>query len=153
MDIEKFNNNIFYDNLKNEYLESLTKFLEELKKLNINFDILQGLFEVKKFIYFCHFKIKNEIISPRRNLIFLYKKKNYNNFIAVKNSFNTIICYDLEKKGNIEDFSDLIDFKYKIVHALSFEEKEKALKKRTFNETLNKGELLFFRRDPLPKFK
>ena len=151
MNIEKFNNNIFDDNLKKEYLDALTKFLEELKKLNINLDILQEQFNVKHLAYFCHFKIENEIISPRQNLIFIYKKKNCNNFIAVKNCFNTIICYDLEKKVNVQNFLDLIDFQYKIVYVLSFEAKAKAKEKRTFSETGNKGEFLFFRRDALPK--
>lgn len=58
-----------------------------------------------------------------------------------------------KKNVNIKDFLDLIDFKYKIVYVLSFEEKTKATNKKTFNETGNKGEILFFRRDPIPKFK
>ena len=151
MNIEKFNHNIFNDNLKKEYLDALTQFLKELKNININLDYLQKQFNVKNLIYFCHFKIENEIISPRLNLIFLYKKKNSNYFIAVKNSFNTIICYDLEKNENIPKFLDLIDYQYEFVYVLSFEEKK--IEKRTFNETGNKAEFLFFKRDPLPKLE
>ena len=149
IDIKKFNNTIFQENSKKEYLEALIKFFDELKKLNINISILQKELEVENLEYFCHLKIGNEIFSPRANLIFLYKKKDSNNFIAAKNSFNEIIFYDLENREKIQKILEKIDLKYDYVYVLSFG--KKATEKTTSNKNQNEGEYMLLKRDPIPK--
>ena len=110
INIDKFNKNIFNDNSKEEYLNGLSKFNECLQKMNINFDDLQNVFDVKNLKYFCHFKIEHEIFSPREHFIFLFTKKNSDYFIGVKNISNEIICYDLESKTKIKKYLDLLDY-------------------------------------------
>ena len=149
IDIKKFNDTIFQENSKKEYLEALIKFFDELKKLNINISILQKELEVENLEYFCHLKIGNEIFSPRANLIFLYKKKDSNNFIAAKNSFNEIIFYDLENREKIQKILEKIDLKYDYVYVLSFG--KKATEKTTSNKNQNEGEYMLLKRDPIPK--
>jgi len=151
MNIDKFNNNIFDDDdSKEEYLNALSKFLEDFKKINMNFDELQKIFNEKNLKYFCHFKIENDIISPRKNFIILYKKKKSNYFIGVKNISNKIICYDLESKKNIAKYFDLIDYDYKFAYVLYFY--DKIVSKKNYNESHYKEEYIFVKIQKTPKF-
>ena len=150
IDIEKLNNTIFNEDYQKDYLKVLTKFCDELTKLNISMESLEKELNLKNLRYFCHFKIENEIVPPRRNLIFLYKKKNSDKFIAALNSFDNITYYDFEIKKNIQKVLELIDFEYGYAYVLTIEEKK--VKTRTFNEVQNKGEFLIFKREPIPKF-
>ena len=149
INIGRFNNNIFNDNSKEEYLKGLSKFYEDFQKININFDCLQKEFDVKNLKYFCHFKIENDIISPREKFIFLYKKKNSNYFIGLKNISTGIICIDLEIKKNIEKYFDLIDYDYNFTYVLYFDDKKAS--KRNYIEAHPENEYILLKINKVPK--
>ena len=149
LNFEKYNYvNKTNNELKIEYWQGLAKFLEDFKKLDMNVSDLNTIFGVKNIIYYCHFKFDNEIISPRKNYIILYKKKNSLYFLGIKNSLDIIQCYDLESKKILEKYYDLIDSDFGYSYVLYFE--EKLTHKRTFNEMSN-NEYLVIRRTQIPK--
>ena len=149
INIDKFNKNIFNNNSKEEYLKGLSKFHEDFQKININFDVLQKELDVKNIKYFCHFKIEDNIISPRDGYIFLYKKKNSNYFIGLKNISNEIICFDLESKKKIKQYFDLIDYDYNFVYVLYFY--DKITSKRTYNQAHYGDKYIIFKIHKQPK--
>ena len=153
ININKFNNNIINNNSKEEYLKGLTKFNEDFQKINKNFDVLQEELHVNNLKYFCHFKIENDIFSPRENFIFLFKKKSSDYFIGLKNISNEIICYDLESKKKIQKYFDLIDYDYNFVYVLYFH--DKIASKRTYIEAQLEEKYIVFKilniKMPMPK--
>ena len=151
INLEKYYNNYYETNvnIKAEYWKGLAKFLEDFQRIKMNINKLKDIFNVENLIYYYHFKIDNEIISPRKHYIILYKKKNNYNFIGVKNSFNNISCFDLENNKKVGKYIDLIDFNYDYSYVLYFE--EKLTHKRTLNE-IDNGEYLMIKMAPTPKF-
>ena len=110
---------------------------------------MQKELDVKNIKYFCHFKIEDNIISPRDGHIFLYKKKNSNYFIGLKNISNKIICFDLESKKKIKQYFDLIDYDYNFVYVLYFY--DKITSKRTYNQAHYGDKYIIFKIHKQPK--
>ena len=119
----EFNKNISVKDFQLEFWEGLSKFIEDFGQYSK--DILNYLKEelkVKKLFYCRHYIVKN-IQTPRKNRIFLYKKKDSTDFFAVKNSEGNISIYDLGKKKEVQltNYLSLIDFDYKYYYILYFE--------------------------------
>ena len=104
-----------------DYWEGLSHFIKDLKiygeKNTLQY--LSNVFKVRKLSYCLSFQ--DTIISkPKSQKIFLYKKKNSNHFIGIKNYNNNITYYDLENEEEITNYSDLIDLNYKYVYILDY---------------------------------
>jgi len=61
--------------VKKSYDEGLLKFMEDFNKLGITIPDLQNKLKVSFLIYYGHFTIKYDTITPDNNFIILYKKK------------------------------------------------------------------------------
>ena len=117
----EFNKNISVKDFQLEFWEGYSKFIEDFGKYSK--DILNYLkkeLQAKKLFYCRHFIVKN-IQTPRKKRIFLYKKKDSKDFIAIKNSEETISAYDLGEQKEITNYLSLIDFDYKYCYILYFE--------------------------------
>jgi len=128
----EFNKNISVKDFQIEFWEGFSKFNKDLEKYSK--DILNYLkkeLKAKKLFYCRHFKLKN-IQTPRKNRIFLYKKKDSQDFIAVKNSEGIISAYDLGEKKEITKYLNLIDFDYEYSYILYFESSINKKKKLSF---------------------
>lgn len=150
MYLEKFNKNkLSNEDIKIKYHEGLSKFLVDFEKINYNLETLKNEFKVKNLFYYEHFKLENDTITPKNNFMILYKKKNSNYFVAVKNSKNIISYHDLEIHKDIKRINDLIDYDYEYSYILYFEEKTP---KRNFNEVkFGKDEYYYIRTQAVPK--
>ena len=85
MSLTHFNNDKLTNPLiKKNHDEGLLKFVEEMNKINIDYKALQRILKVDFLIYYCHYILENDTITPEKNLIILYKKKNSNYFVSVK---------------------------------------------------------------------
>ena len=148
--LEKFNKNRLSDeDIKIKYHEGLSKFLTDFEKINYNLETLKNEFKVTNLFYYEHFKLENDTITPKSNFMILYKKKNSNYFVVVKNSKNIISYHDLEIHKDIERINDLIDYDYEYSYILYFEEKTQ---KRNFNEVnFGKDEYYYIRTQAVPK--
>ena len=135
--------------VKKLYDEGLLKFMEDFNKLGISIPDLQKKLKVSFLIYYGHFTIKYDTITPDNNFIISYKKKSSNFFLLVKNNNNIISYYDLEIDKNIPKINDLIDYDYKFSYILYFEENTK---KRSFNDIqYGKDEFIYIQKQSLPK--
>ena len=131
----EFNKNISAKDFELEFWEGYSKFIEDFSKYSK--DILNYLkkeLKAKKLFYCRHFIVKN-IQTPCKNRIFLYKKKDSQDFIAVKNSEEIISVYDLGEQKEIgqTNYLSLIDFDYKYCYILYFESNEKKKLSSFFN--------------------
>lgn len=135
--------------VKKLYDEGLLKFMEDFNKLGISIPDLQKKLKVSFLIYYGHFTIKYDTITPDNNFIISYKKKSSNFFLLVKNNNNIISYYDLEIDKNIPKINDLIDYEYKFSYILYFEENTK---KRSYNDIqYGKDEFIYIQKQSLPK--
>ena len=126
MSLTHFNNDKLTNPLiKKNHDEGLLKFVEEMNKINIDYKALQRILKVDFLIYYCHYILENDTITPEKNLIILYKKKNSNYFVSVKNNSNIITYYDLEGNIELKKINNLIDYDHKFCYVLYFEGKFK----------------------------
>ena len=113
------------------YWVGLQNFINDIKiynKIDKNKNSIQYLcdkFKVLKIYYSLSFH-DNVINKPNDSKIFLYKKKNSNHFIGIKNNINTITYYDLENIGKeLTNINDLIDLDYQYVYILEYNNSKK----------------------------
>ena len=131
----EFNKNISAKDFELEFWEGYSKFIEDFSKYSKDILIyLKKELKAKKLFYCRHFIVKN-IQTPCKNRIFLYKKKDSKDFIAVKNSEEIICVYDLGEQQEIgqTNYLSLIDFDYKYFYILYFESNEKKKLSSFFN--------------------
>lgn len=124
---KEFSNNKTDDELKSEFWKGLQQFLDDLKKYGENIiDFLKQKLNVDS-IYYCKHFYFNKINFPKLNRILLYKKKNCNDFIAIKNNFDRISFFDLENKDEIthKNYTDYIDINYKYSYILCFNKQKR----------------------------
>ena len=150
MNLKKYNEEETSNfSVKKLYDEGLLKFMEDFNKLGISIPDLQKKLKVSFLIYYGHFTIKYDTITPDNNFIISYKKKSSNFFLLVKNNNNIISYYDLEIDKNIPKINDLIDYEYKFSYILYFEENTK---KRSYNDIqYGKDEFIYIQKQSLPK--
>jgi hypothetical protein len=150
MNLEKFETNkSSNDEIKIEYHKGLTKFVTDCEKINYNLETFMKEFNVSNLFYYSNLKLENNITIPNKNLIILYKKKNSDFFVSVKNTKNNISYYDLEYHKKLEKINDLIDYDYEYSYVLYFEEK---IKKRNFNEIKSGNDKYYYiRAQSVPK--
>ena len=118
---QEFNKINKREEIISRYWDGLSNFIKDLRIYNEK-NILQYLskvFKVKK-LYYCLNFYDTIINKPNDKKIFLYKKKNSNHFIGIKNNNNKITYYDLQNEEEITNCSDLIDLNYKYVYILDY---------------------------------
>ena len=150
MYLKKFSTNqLSNDEIKIRYHEGISQFLKDFGKIKYNLELLMKEFKVTNLFYYSHFKLEYDTITPNKNFIILYKKRQSDYFVSVKNTLDRISFYDLEEHKHLERINDLIDNDYQYSYILYFEEKTK---KRNFNEIkFGNDQYYYIRAQALPK--
>ena len=127
------------EELISDYWDGLSNFIKDFKIYSKN-DILGYLCTVFKVsnLFYCSNFHDTIINKPNNQKIFLYKKKNSNHFIGIKNNNNNITYYDLENKKEVTN-GNYIDLNYKYVYILDYN----SLKRNDFStfEDIEIGQL------------
>ena len=139
--IEKeFSKNKTDDELKFEFWEGLKRFIKDLKKYGDNvIEFLKNKLKVDSLFYCKHFHF-NKIDFPKLNYIFLYKKKQCEDFIAIKHNLNGINFFDLGNKNEItiNNYNDFIDINYEYSYILNYSEPKSPNKAKIDNLEFSK---------------